>query len=52
MGKKRAYRRDGKKRKSLTILVTTKSIKAATKKAKAMEPSTNLSGWFEKQAEQ
>lgn len=50
--KKRAYRRDGKKRKSLTILVTTKSINSATKKAKAMDPPTNISGWFEKQAEQ
>lgn len=45
--KKRAYRRDGKKRVPLTLIVTPDSIKAAKKKALDMAPPTNLSGFFE-----
>ncbi len=52
MKKKRPYRRDGKKRKPITLVVTPDSIKAAKRKAKEMDPPENMSGWFEKQAEQ
>lgn len=51
--KKRILRpRDGKKRVHLTLNVTPDSIKKAEKKAKKMKPATNVSGFFEKQAEQ
>lgn len=46
--KKRVKRpRDGKKRVHLTLNVTPRSIKKAQGKAKAMEPPTNISGFFE-----